>query len=129
MTRGNGQARLEGLENYYSEFLENYQKFLNIQELYKEHDYFKTDLTNLIEDRYFDSKGVFADFFRELDRVEAQTRLPVPVDNQNESLSSPSFSMYSFPKIIFQSFRVSLVSGRISEMSFGLLFIVMRRCP
>ena len=111
MTRGNGQARLDGLENYYSEFLENHQKFMNIQELDKEHDYFKTDLANLVDDSYFDSKGGFTDFFRELDRVEAQTRTPaVPVGNQNESLYSPSFSMYSFPKINLPKF-----SGKFSE--------------
>ena len=66
MTLGNAKSCLQGLIDYYTRFQTNHAKILNLTDLDKDHDYFASNLENLVKDSYFDRKGDFNDYIESL---------------------------------------------------------------
>ena len=71
MTNGAARARLQGLEEYFLIFKENHDSIMLLDTLDRKHMYFTTRLYDLVEDAYFDSKGLFLDFIKGQDVAAA----------------------------------------------------------
>ena len=66
MTKGNAEAPLADLEKSYITFQLNHEKIMLLKALDKNHDYFTTNLSERVEDSFFDRKGEFLDFIENL---------------------------------------------------------------
>ena len=66
MTVGNAQACLAGLEKNYTIFQTTHEKIMHLKEFYKKHAHFTSNLVDLVEDSFYDRKGEFLDFLKNL---------------------------------------------------------------
>lgn len=78
-TRGQTQVRLEALEKHVAQFQKNHAAILKLPNVDKDHLYFKTNLFELVEDSYYQSKGDNANFIMELDKKEKLEAPPAPL--------------------------------------------------
>ena len=109
MTKGAGKARLEGLESYYSTFISNHSKIIKLPDLDSQHDYFKTNLFDLVKQAYFDKKEEFHDFFNSLEPVATAPAQDRESLINIEALLKASFAQ-SVPKVNIPKF-----SGKHSD--------------
>ena len=77
MTEGNAQARLTGLEKNYT--ISTHEKIMYLKEPDRKHVYFTSNLVDMVEDSFYDRKGEFLDFLKNLGEKMLQKGLRPPL--------------------------------------------------
>ena len=100
ITKGTAKARLEGLLTSYQSFCDNDSRILSLSQLDAEHLYFKSGLTELNEEAFFNNKGMFLDFLETAEEeASAVTTAPAPTQ-----FDLQAFLKHSFAQILWEAF-------------------------
>ena len=103
-TRGLAESQQSRMEHYLGMIEENHERARKSQSKNKSHKCFTENLMDSIEDSYSLAKGVFNDFFHELN-VEKQLASPSQVLNQTiQAETQSTVSYHNLPKINLPTF-------------------------
>ena len=102
-TKGIAEAQMNRLQTYYEDACENHEKFRS-RKTWTEHKYHDQSVWESIEDAYYDGKGLFNDFFHDLEIAARAALPPSPSLNQTIKPADQPIAYHNLPKIDLKIF-------------------------
>ena len=95
---------LKGLESWYTQFVNNHKKILDVSQDHAAHDYFKSHFCDQVTDEYFDRKGKFLQFIED-EKGVATANATTPQTLALHLTQMTSVDHQSLPKITLPKFH------------------------